>query len=86
MSLKAKRLIAVSTVILTAFSLGMSLISIHTFTIAGWLLCSLQIEVGIIVFASVILGAIIGYGWALTGKEHQSFRAYMKFIVAHIVE
>lgn len=86
MTLKAKRTLLVSFVILTAFSLGLALISMRGFSIAGWLLLSLQVELGIFVFASLIIGIIVGYGWALTADAHQSFIAYLKYIVKNVME
>ena len=86
MTLKAKRTLLVSFVILTAFSLGLALISMRGFSIAGWLLLSLQVELGILVFASLIIGIIVGYGWALTADAHQSFIAYLKYIVKNVME
>ena len=86
MSMKAKRTPVVSFVILTAFSLGLALISMRGFSIAGWLLLSLHVELGILVFASLIIGIIVGYGWALTAGAHESFWAYLKFIVKHVLE
>lgn len=86
MSLKAKRTLVVSLVILTAFSLGLALISMRGFSIAGWLLLSLQVELGILVFALLVIGIIVGYGWALTADAHKSFLAYLKFIYQHVLE
>lgn len=86
MSLKAKRTLVVSFVILTAFSLGLALISMRGFSIAGWLLLSLQVELGIFVFALLIIGIIVGYGWAITAGAHESFRSYLKFVAQHVLE
>lgn len=86
MSLKAKRTLLVSFVILTAFSLGLALISMRGFSIVGWLILSLQVELGIFVFALLIIGIIVGYGWALTAGAHESFRSYLKFVAQHVME
>lgn len=53
---------------------------------AGWLLLSLQVELGILVFALLVIGIIVGYGWALTADAHKSFWAYLKFIAQHVLE
>jgi hypothetical protein len=52
----------------------------------GWLLLALQVELGILIFSLMIIGIIVGCGWAMTGDAHQSFIAYLKFIFKHVLE
>ena len=85
MSLKAKRMISVYFFALTALSLGLGLLSIHHFSMIGWLLLALQVELGILIFSLMIIGIIVGCGWAMTGDAHQSFIAYLKYIVKNAV-
>ena len=86
MSLKAKRMISVYFFSLTALSLGLGMVSLRHFSMIGWLLLSLQVELGILIFSLMIIGIIVGCGWAMTGDAHQSFIAYLKFIVKHALE
>lgn len=86
MSLKAKRMISVYFFALTAFSLGLGMVSLHHFSMIGWLLLSLQVELGILIFSLMIIGIIVGCCWAMTGDAHQSFIAYLKFIFKHVLE
>lgn len=86
MSLKAKRMISVYFFALTALSLGLGMVSLRHFSMIGWLLLSLQVELGILIFSLMILGIIVGCGWAMTGDAHQSFIAYLKFIFKHVLE
>lgn len=86
MSLKAKRMISVYFFALTALSLGLGMVSLHHFSMIGWLLLSLQCELGILIFTLMIIGIIVGCGWAMTGDAHQSFIAYLKFIAKHVLE
>lgn len=81
MSLKAKRMISVYFFALTALSLGLGIVSLHHFSLIGWLLLSLQVELGILIFSLMIIGIIVGCGWAMTGDAHQSFISYLKYIV-----
>ena len=48
--IKLKRLLSVSAVALTLFSFGIGFLSIRAFTLFGWLILSLQIELGISIF------------------------------------
>lgn len=86
MSLKAKRMISVYFFALTALSLGLGMVSLRHFSMIGWLLLSLQVELGILIFSLMIIGIIVGCGWAMTGDAHQSFIAYLKFIFKHVLE
>lgn len=86
MSLKAKRMISVYFFALTALSLGLGMVSLHHFSMIGWLLLSLQVELGILIFSLMIIGIVVGCGWAMTGDAHQSFIAYLKFIFKHVLE
>lgn len=86
MSLKAKRMISVYFFGLTALSLGLGMLSIHQFSMIGWLLLSLQVELGILIFSLMIMGMFVGCGWAMTGDAHQSFIAYLKYIVKTVLE
>lgn len=86
MSLKAKRMISVYFFALTALSLGLGLLSIHHFSMIGWLLLALQVELGILIFSLMIIGIIVGCGWAMTGDAHQSFMDYFKSLVKDIME
>jgi hypothetical protein len=81
MSLKAKRMISVYFFALTALSLGLGMVSLRHFSLIGWLLLSLQVELGILIFSLMIIGIIVGCGWAITGDAHQSFISYLKYIV-----
>ena len=86
MSLKAKRMISVYFFALTALSLGLGMVSLRHFSMIGWLLLSLQVDLGIRVFSLMIIGIILGCGWAMTGDAHESFMSYLKFIVKHVLE
>lgn len=86
MSLKAKRMISVYFFALTALSLGLGMVSLHHFSMIGWLLLSLQVELGILIFSLLIIGIIVGCGWAMTGDAHESFISYLKYVVKHILE
>lgn len=86
MSLKAKRMISVYFFALTALSLGLGMVSLRHFSMIGWLLLSLQVELGILIFSLMIIGIVVGCGWAMTGDAHQSFIAYLKFIFKHVLE
>ncbi len=86
MPLKAKRMISVYFFALTALSLGLGLLSLRHFSMIGWLLLSLQVELGILIFSLMIIGIIVGCGWAMTGDAHQSFMSYLKFIFKHVLE
>ena len=76
--LKAKRFLIVTLVTLTIFSLGIGLISVRTFTLLAWLILSLQIELSLLFFALAIIGIIIGYCWAISSDEDESFIDYSK--------
>jgi hypothetical protein len=78
---KLKRLLTVSAVALTLFSFGIGFLSIRAFTWLGWLILSLQIEFGILIFALSVFGIILGYGWASDGDEDESFIDYTKGIL-----
>lgn len=86
MSLKAKRMISVYFFALTALSLGLGIVSLHHFSMIGWLILSLQVELGILIFSLMIIGVIVGCGWAMTGDAHQSFISYLKYIVKNVLE
>lgn len=79
--IKVKRFLTVSLVALTLFSFGIGFLSIRAFTWLGWLILSLQIEFGILIFALSVFGIILGYGWASDGDEDESFIDYTKGIL-----
>jgi len=83
---KAKRLLTVSLVTLTLFSLGIGFLSIRAFTLLGWLMLSLQIELGIFIFALAVIGIILGYCWATDGDEDESFIDYSKDFIESILD
>lgn len=86
MPLKAKRIISVYFFALTAFSLGLALLSIHHFSMIGWLLLSLQVELGIFIFCLMLIGIVVGCCWAMKGDDDQSFMDYLKFVVKDVLE
>ena len=85
MSLKAKRIIYVYFFALTALSFGLGIVSLHHFSMIGWLILSLQVELGILIFSLMIIGIIVGCGWAITCDAHQSFISYLKYIVNNVL-
>jgi hypothetical protein len=78
---KVKRFLTVSLVSLTLFSFGIGFLSIRAFTLLGWLILSLQIELGISIFVLAVFGIILGYGWASDGDEDESFIDYTKGVL-----
>ena len=52
----------------------------------GWLLLSLQVELGILIFSLMIIGIIVGCCWAMKGDDDQSFMDYLKFVVKDALE
>jgi len=83
---KVKRFLTVSLVTLTLFSLGIGFLSIRAFTLLGWLMLSLQIELGIFIFALAVIGIILGYCWATDGDEDESFIDYSKDFIESILD
>jgi len=83
---KAKRLLTVSLVTLTLFSLGIGFLSIRAFTLLGWLILSLKIELSISIFALAVIGIILGYCWATDGDEDESFIDYSKDFIESILD
>lgn len=81
---KAKRFLTVSLVALTLFSFGIGFLSVRTFTLLSWLILSLQIEFGILIFALAVIGIILGYCWANEGDEDESFIDYSKDFIESI--
>lgn len=61
--IKLKRFLAVTSIALTLFSFGIGYLCLRTFTLLGWLILSLQIEFGIIIFALTVIGIILVYCW-----------------------
>ena len=84
--IKAKRLLTVSLVALTLFSFGIGLLSLKSFTLLGWIIISLQIELGISFFALAILGMILGYCWATDADEDETFIDYAKGLIKSTFE
>ena len=84
--IKLKRLLTVSGVALTLFSFGIGFLSIRAFTLLGWLILSLQIELGISIFVLTVLGIILGYCWATDGDEDESFIDYSKDFIESILD
>ena len=83
---KLKRLLSVSAIALTLFSLGIGFLSIRAFTLLGWLILSLQIELGISIFVLTVLGIILGYCWATDGDEDESFIDYSKDFIESMLD
>ena len=81
---KAKRFLTVSLVALTLFSFGIGFLCIRTFTLLAWLILSLQIEFGILIFALAVIGIILGYCWATDGDEDETFIDYSKDFIESI--
>lgn len=79
--IKLRRFLTVSLVALTLFSFGIGFLSIRVFTLLSWLILSLQIEFGILIFALTVIGIILGYCWATDGDEDESFIDYTKGIL-----
>ena len=84
--IKLKRLLTVSGVALTLFSFGIGFLSIRAFTLFGWLILSLQIELGISIFVLTVLGIILGYCWATDGDEDESFIDYSKSFIESMLD
>ena len=84
--IKLKRLLTVSGVALTLFSFGIGFLSIRAFTLLGWLILSLQIELGISIFVLTVLGIILGYCWATDGDEDESFIDYSKDFIESMLD
>lgn len=83
---KLKRLLSVSAIALTLFSFGIGYLCLRTFTLLGWLILSLQIEFGILIFALTVIGIILGYCWATDGDEDESFIDYSKDFIESILD
>lgn len=83
---KAKRFLTVSLVALTLFSFGIGFLSVRAFTLLAWLMLSLQIELGILIFAVTVIGIILGYCWASDGDEDESFIDYSKGFIESILD
>ena len=83
---KLKRLLSVSAIALTLFSLGIGFLSIRAFTWFGWLILSLQIEFGISNFVLAVLGIILGYCWATDGDEDETFIDYSKSFIESMLD
>ena len=83
---KLKRLLSVSAIALTLFSLGIGFLSIRAFTWLGWLILSLQIEFGISIFVLAVLGIILGYCWATDGDEDETFIDYSKSFIESMLD
>ena len=84
--IKLKRLLTVSGVALTLFSFGIGFLSIRAFTLLGWLILSLQIELGISIFVLTVLGIILGYCWATDGDEDETFIDYSKDFIESMLD
>lgn len=82
--IKLRRLLTVSLVALTLFSFGIGFLSIRAFTLLTWLILSLQIELGIFIFALAVIGIILGYCWATDGDEDETFIDYSKDFIESI--
>lgn len=78
---KVKRFLTVSSIALTLFSFGFGYLCLRTFTLMAWIILSLQIELGILIFALAVFGIILGYGWASDGDEDESFIDYTKGVL-----
>jgi hypothetical protein len=78
---KVKRFLTVTSIALTLFSFGIGYLCLRTFTLMAWIILSLQIELGILIFALSVIGIIIGYGWASDGDEDESFIDYTKGVL-----
>lgn len=83
---KLKRFLAVTSIALTLFSFGIGYLCLRTFTLLGWLILSLQIEFGILIFALTVIGIILGYCWATDGDEDESFIDYSKDFIESILD
>lgn len=81
---KAKRFLTVSLVALTLFSFGIGFLCVRTFTLLTWLILSLQIEFGILIFALAVIGIILGYCWATEGDDDETFIDYSKDFIESI--
>lgn len=81
---KAKRFLTVSLVALTLFSFGIGFLCVRTFTLMTWLILSLQIEFGILIFALAVIGIILGYCWATEGDDDETFIDYSKDFIESI--
>ena len=84
--IKLKRFLAVTSIALTLFSFGIGFLSIRAFTLLGWLILSLQIEFGILIFALTVIGIILGYCWATDGDEDESFIDYSKDFIESMLD
>jgi len=81
---KVKRFLTVTSIALTLFSFGIGYLCLRTFTLMAWIILSLQIELGILIFALSVFGVILGYGWASDGDEDESFIDYTKGVLETI--
>lgn len=86
MTLRAKRILYVYFFFITAFSLGLAMLSINHFSMIGWLLLSLKVELGVIIFTLMVIGIFGGCGWIANGDDDQSFIAYLKSVVKEVLE
>ena len=84
--IKLKRFLAVTSIALTLFSFGIGYLCLRTFTLLGWLILSLQIEFGILIFALTVIGIILGYCWATDGDEDESFIDYSKDFIESMLD
>ena len=84
--IKLKRFLAVTSIALTLFSFGIGYLCLRTFTLLGWLILSLQIEFGILIFALTVIGIILGYCWATDGDEDETFIDYSKDFIESILD
>ena len=83
---KVKRFLTVTSIALTLFSFGIGYLCLRTFTWLGWLILSLQIELGISIFALTVIGIILGYCWATDGDEDETFIDYSKSFIESMLD
>ena len=79
--IKVKRLLTVSVLALTAFSVGMGILCLRTFSLLGWLVLSAEIFAGIALFAVCIISVILGYMWVFNADEDESFWTFSKDVI-----
>lgn len=79
--IRTKRLLMVSLLSLTAFSAGMGILCLRTFSLLSWLVLSAEIFAGVALFALCVISVILGYMWVFNADEDESFLTFSKNVI-----
>ena len=84
------RLLTVPTLSLTAYSLGLGLLSLSTFSLLGWIVPSAEIFAesfaGIAIFALCDIGCNLVFMWVFNADEDESFWTFLKDIIKSLAD